>query len=320
MNSGELHSNNAGFFQSPKLISLVLLVVFVVGLSAGAVLSGSDLISNAGDSEVSISVDNEIGTNKFILIEVDEGDNDEEVVTEHILHEFAFEASNRGGLITWDFNDGFTATGNEASHSFDKPGVYVVEATESLDGRVSTATITVTVHLESEAEVDNMECVCAPTAKDTIIPLSEHEGISTIEGYVQVEHDGAANPVHYAIPCRNATFVSSCNVCRTVKSSNSPSCSMTPLEAMSRLLISSSKMLSCNKVSACNYVLKPIKYEIGTNQLLRGLPTPHPWHESISATQLIDHSDSNEHGQRSDSCLVSRCNDHTTLRLHKRWC
>ena len=192
MNSGELHSNNAGFFQSPKLISLVLLVVFVVGLSAGAVLSGSDLISNSGDSEFSISVDNEIGTNKFILIEVDEGDNDEEVVTEHILHEFAFEASNRGGLITWDFNDGFTATGNEATHSFDKPGVYVVEATESLDGRVSTATITVTVHLESEAEVDNMECVCAPTAKDTIIPLSEHEGISTIEGYVQVEHDGSS--------------------------------------------------------------------------------------------------------------------------------
>ena len=192
MNSGELHSNNAGFFQSPKLMSLVLLFVFIVGLSAGAVLSGSDLISNSGDSEFSISVDNEIGTNKFILIEVDEGDNDEEVVTEHILHEFAFEASNRGGLITWDFNDGFTATGNEATHSFDKPGVYVIEATESLDGIVSIATISVTVHLDSEAEVDNMECVCAPTAKDTIIPLSEHEGISTIEGYVQVEHDGSS--------------------------------------------------------------------------------------------------------------------------------
>ena len=192
MNSGELKSNNAGFLQSPKLISMVLLVVFVVGLSAGAVLSGSDFISNSGDTEFSISVDNEIGTNKFILIEVDEGDNDEEVVTEHILHEFAFEASDRGGLITWDFSDGFTATGNEATHSFEKPGVYVVEATESLDGKVSAATITVTVHLDSEAEVDNMECVCAPTAKDTIIPLSEHEGISTIEGYVQVEHDGSS--------------------------------------------------------------------------------------------------------------------------------
>tara|TARA_B100000925_G_C21933369_1_gene441227 strand:- start:111 stop:947 length:837 start_codon:yes stop_codon:yes gene_type:complete len=192
MNSGELKSNNAGFFQSPKLISLVLLVVFIVGLSAGAVLSGSDLISNSGESEFSITVDNEMGTNKFILIEVDEGDNDEEVVTEHILHEFAFEASDRGGLITWDFSDGFTATGNEATHSFEKPGIYVIEATESLGGRVSTATITITVHLESEAEVDNMECVCAPTAKDTIIPLSEHQGISSIEGFVQVEHDGSS--------------------------------------------------------------------------------------------------------------------------------
>ena len=192
MNSSELKSNNAGFFQSPKLISLVLLFVFIVGLSAGAVLSGSDLISNSGESEFSITVDNEMGTNKFILIEVDEGDNDEEVVTEHILHEFAFEASDRGGLITWDFSDGFTATGNEATHSFEKPGIYVIEATESLGGRVSTATITITVHLESEAEVDNMECVCAPTAKDTIIPLSEHQGISSIEGFVQVEHDGSS--------------------------------------------------------------------------------------------------------------------------------
>ena len=192
MNNGELKSNNAGFIQSPKLISLVLLFVFIVGLSAGAVLSGSDLISNSGNSQFSISVDNEIGTNKFILIEVDEGDNDEEVVIEHILHEFAFEASDRGGLITWDFSDGFTATGNDATHSFTSPGVYIVEATESLDGTVRTAEITVTVHLESEAEVDNMECVCAPTAKDTIIPLSEHVGVSTIEGYVQVEHDGSS--------------------------------------------------------------------------------------------------------------------------------
>lgn len=192
MNSGELKFNNAGFFQSPKIISLVLLFVFVVGLSAGVVLSGSNLISNSEDSEFRLFVDNEIGTNKFILIEVDEGDNDEEIVTEHILHEFAFQASNRGGLITWDFSDGFTATGNEPTHSFEKPGIYVVEATESLDGRVNKATITVTVHLDSEAEVDNMECVCAPTAKDTIVPLSEHVGISTIEGYVQVEHDGSS--------------------------------------------------------------------------------------------------------------------------------
>ena len=192
MNGGDLKSNNAGFFQSPKLITLVLLFVFLVGLSAGAVLSGDAFISNSSDSEFSITVDNEIGTNQFILIEVDEGDNDEEVVTEHILHKFTFDVSNKAGLITWDFSDGFTATGSQATHSFEKPGIYVIEATQSLDGKVSTASIVVTVHLDSEAEVDNMECVCAPTAKDTIIPLSEHEGVSTIEGFVQVEHDGSS--------------------------------------------------------------------------------------------------------------------------------
>jgi len=192
MIEGTLKSNNSGFFQSPKLISLVLLFVFVIGLSAGAVLSGSDFISSSEEQNFSITSDNEVGTNQFILIEVDEGDNDEEVVTEHILHVFTFQATDRGGLITWDFGDGFTATGSDVTHSYETPGRYTVEATESYDGKVQTESIAITVHLESEAEVDNMECVCAPTAKDTIIPLSEHEGISTLEGYVQVEHDGSS--------------------------------------------------------------------------------------------------------------------------------
>ena len=192
MNDSALKSNNNGFFKSPKLISLVLLFVFIVGLSAGAVLSGSDLISSSEEQNFTITADNEVGTNQFIMIEVDEGDNDEEVVTEHILHVFSFEATDRGGLITWDFGDGFTATGSDVMHSYEIPGMYTVEATESHDGKVQTESIIITVHLESEAEVDNMECVCAPTAKDTIIPLSEHEGTSTLEGYVQVEHDGSS--------------------------------------------------------------------------------------------------------------------------------
>ena len=192
MNDGELKSNNGGFFQSPKLISLVLLFVFLVGLSAGAILSGTDLISNSDERNFNISADNEIGTNQFILTEIDEGDNDEEVVTEHILHDFVFQATDRGGLVTWDFGDGSTATGVETSHQFQDPGIYTVKASETLDGKVTTTSILVTVHLETEAEVDNMECVCAPTAKDTIIPLSNYEGTSTLEGFVRVEHDGSS--------------------------------------------------------------------------------------------------------------------------------
>ena len=192
MNNGELKSNDGGFFQSPKLISLVLLFVFLVGLSAGAILSGTDLISNSEERNFNISADNEVGTNQFILTEIDEGDNDEEVVTEHILHDFMFQATDRGGLVTWDFGDGSTATGVEASHQFQDPGIYTVKASETLDGKVTTTSISVTVHLETEAEVDNMECVCAPTAKDTIIPLSNYEGTSTLEGFVRVEHDGSS--------------------------------------------------------------------------------------------------------------------------------
>ena len=192
MKHGELESNNGGFFQSPKLISLVLLFVFLVGLSAGAILSGTDLISNSEERNFNISADNEVGTNQFILTEIDEGDNDEEVVTEHILHDFVFQATDRGGLVTWDFGDGFIATGVEATHQFQDPGIYTVKASETLDGKVTTTSISITVHLETEAEVDNMECVCAPTAKDTIIPLSNYEGTSTLEGFVRVEHDGSS--------------------------------------------------------------------------------------------------------------------------------
>ena len=192
MNNGELKSNDGGFFQSPKLISLVLLFVFLVGLSAGAILSGTDLISNSDERNFNISADNEVGTNRFILTEIDEGDNDEEVVTEHILHDFMFQATDRGGLVTWDFGDGSTATGVETSHQFQDPGIYTVKASETLDGKVTSTSILVTVHLETEAEVDNMECVCAPTAKDTIIPLSNYEGTSTLEGFVRVEHDGSS--------------------------------------------------------------------------------------------------------------------------------
>ena len=192
MNSVGLSRETVAIVQSPKILSLVLLVVFVAGLGAGAVLSDGSFMSNSSPSMFKASVDNNNGTNQFILIEVDEGDNDEEIITEHILHEFMFEASERGGLVTWDFSDGAIATGSKVSHGFQDPGLYTVKVTESLEGQITSTTITITVHLKTEAEVDNMECVCAPTAKDTIIPLSNHEGTSTLQGYVQVEHDGSS--------------------------------------------------------------------------------------------------------------------------------
>ena len=182
-----------GALTSPQLLAVGLLAVFLVGLGAGAVLfaPGSGLFASEGE-DFTASVDSPIGTNQYILVEVDEGDNDEEVLIEHIHHVFFFTATDRGGLITWDFGDGSTATGALTNHSFAEPGYYTVRATELLEGAIEEVQLIVEVDLVSQAEVDNMECVCAPTAKDTVIVLSEHEGQSSIGGYVKVEHDGSS--------------------------------------------------------------------------------------------------------------------------------
>ena len=199
--------------QSTRAMVVVLVGVFAFGLTAGAVLSGAKLpfLTIAEDTPFVATVDHAEGTNLYILVEVDEGDNDEEVLVEHILYEFFFSASDRGGLITWDFGDGSTATGPVVNHSYAEPGVYGVRSMETLEGLTTTQTLVVTVHLESEAEVDNMECVCAPTAKDTVIVLSEFEGTSTLEGFVQVEHDGSSESCSLRNRFKNAIFASCCN-------------------------------------------------------------------------------------------------------------
>jgi hypothetical protein len=46
MNTTGFPSDKYGIAQSPKILSIVLLVVFVVGLSAGAVLSNGNILSN----------------------------------------------------------------------------------------------------------------------------------------------------------------------------------------------------------------------------------------------------------------------------------
>lgn len=193
MRQGQLVDESKAFLTTSRTIGVALVSVFLIGISLGAAMTedGLSLFSSSKES-FAASVDNSMGTNQYIMVEVDEGDNDEEVLIEHIHHVFFFQASDRGGLVTWDFGDGSTATGAVVNHSFSKPGLYTVEATESLQGSVETVALVITVDLVSQAEVDNMECVCAPTAKDTIIVLSEHEGQSELEGYVKVEHDGSS--------------------------------------------------------------------------------------------------------------------------------
>jgi hypothetical protein len=193
MRQGKLVDESKAFLTTSRTIGVALLSVFLIGISLGSAMTedGLSLFSSSQES-FEASVDNGMGTNQYIMVEVDEGDNDEEVLIEHILHVFFFQASDRGGLVTWDFGDGSTATGALVNHSFAEPGLYIVEATESYQGTVDIVELVITVDLVSQAEVDNMECVCAPTAKDTIILLSEHEGQSAVEGFVMVEHDGSS--------------------------------------------------------------------------------------------------------------------------------
>lgn len=78
------------------------------------------------------------------------------------------------------------------NHSFAQPGTYTVRATSSTSEAIQSATIQLTVGVIGFVESDNMECECAPTAKDTVVNLVPAQGIVSFEGTVNVEHDGSS--------------------------------------------------------------------------------------------------------------------------------
>ena len=75
---------------------------------------------------------------------------------------------------------------------FASPGQYTVTATSTSVDSIQIDTVEVVVEKISTVESDNMECVCAPTAKSTIIDLVPPEGTASYEGTVTVEHDGSS--------------------------------------------------------------------------------------------------------------------------------
>ena len=176
-----------------RFASVSVITVFLVSLSFGSLVLGNNLtlLSNDDGINFEISVNYNIGFNEYSLIEIDEGDNDEETEITQILYEFNF-SSTGAEIVNWDFGDGNTAIGNQVSHQYEKPGTYFILATSITSSSIDTDTLIVKVNLVADAEADNMECECAPTAKDTIIDLVTVSDTVIIEGYLTVEHDGSS--------------------------------------------------------------------------------------------------------------------------------
>ena len=170
------------------IIGLLMLTAVV---SASTFVTYNVLMS-AEDEPFKAKVDRAEGVNHYTLIEIDEGDNNEEKAITYILHEFLFSVTGEGDSVTWDFGDGNSGAGSVISHQFEEPGQYTVTATSISPDLIEIQTIEVKVELVGFAEVDNMECTCAPTAKDTVIDLMALSMEQSIEGFVKVEHDGSS--------------------------------------------------------------------------------------------------------------------------------
>ena len=126
---------------SNRTVAIIGIVIFVSGLFGGVVLEKLD-VTNFTDSDesFSISVNDATGTNQYTLVEIDEGDNDEEAAITWVYHEFVFDSNGGSNAVTWDFADGTTATGSTVSHMFKISGVYIVTATSIGPDEIKIAT------------------------------------------------------------------------------------------------------------------------------------------------------------------------------------
>ena len=140
-----------------------------------------------------IFVNTDFGINEYDMEEVDSGDNDEEEVVEETFYVFQFNAYSSVGNASsymWDFGDGNQGEGIEITHEYQNPGKYIVTLTTSNGQMKSDDQVEITVDFDGHVISDNMECTCAPTAKETTVDLKIENNVQEISGETTVTHDG----------------------------------------------------------------------------------------------------------------------------------
>ena len=167
------------------------------------------------DLSAFISVNTNFGTNFYSMEEVDDGDNNEveEIVWDNFT--FQFDASESTGNIenyTWDFGDGNTLSGIQASHSYELPGKYMVTLSIiSPDGNSASSQTEIIVNFDGFVISDNMECTCAPTAKVTQIDLKIEPEADIVSGETTVTHDGSTED------CTQRLVIQQCHLRVTIQ-------------------------------------------------------------------------------------------------------
>ena len=196
-----------------KKTTLLIFLVLILASGTGAYVFGEgfldDIINDEPEEDTQITeekpeivledliatifVNTDFGINEYDMEEVDGGDNNEEEVVEETFYVFQFNAYSSVGNASsymWDFGDGNQGEGIEITHEYQNPGKYIVTLTTSNGQIKSDDQVEITVDVDGHVISDNMECTCAPTAKETTVDLKIENNVQEISGETTVTHDG----------------------------------------------------------------------------------------------------------------------------------
>ena len=196
-----------------KKTTLLIFLVLILASGSGAYVFGEDFLDDIINDEqeedtqiteekpeivledliATIFVNTDFGINEYDMEEVDSGDNNEEEVVEETFYVFQFNAYSSVGNASsymWDFGDGNQGEGIEITHEYQNPGKYIVTLTTSNGQIKSDDQVEITVDFDGHVISDNMECTCAPTAKETTVDLKIENNVQEISGETTVTHDG----------------------------------------------------------------------------------------------------------------------------------